>query len=104
MKKIVTASLFAMSVSLGFAGQAFSQTKPLTLDTPIEQIAANPEGKKVLEADLKNPKTGRSIFDNPMYEQFKSMSLKQLQPMAPKAVTDERLEKVAEDLAKLQAQ
>lgn len=104
MKKIAAASLFAMSVGLGFAGHAFSQTKPLTLDTPIEQIAANPEGKKVLETDLKNPKTGRSIFDNPLYEQFKSMSLKQLQPMAPKAVTDERLKKVAEDLANLQAQ
>lgn len=102
MKKIISAGLFA--IGLGFAGLSFAQTKPLTIDTPIEQIAANPAGKEILAADLKNPKTGKSIFDNPMYEQFKSMSLKQLQPMAPKAVTDERLEKVAEDLAKLQAQ
>ena len=102
MKKIIAASLLA--IGLGMAGQAFAESKPLTVDTPIEQIAANPEGKKVLETDLKNPKTGRTIFDNPMYGQFKSMTLKQLQPMAPNAVTDERLKKVAEDLAKLQAQ
>lgn len=99
MKKLITAGL----LTIVLAGQAFSQAKPLTLDTPIEQIAANPEGKKILEADLKNPTTGKTIFDNPMYDQFKSMSLKELQPMAPNAVTDERLKKVAEDLAKLQS-
>lgn len=102
MKKIITAGLLAVGFGLG--GQAFAQARPLTIDTPIEQIAANPEGKKVLETDLKNPKTGRTIFDNPMYGQFKSMTLKQLQPMAPNAVTDDRLKKVAEDLAKIQGQ
>lgn len=99
MKKLITASLLTIVLT----GQAFSQAKPLTLDSPIEQIAANPEGKKILEADFKNPTTGKTIFDNPMYDQFKSMSLKELQPMAPNAVTDERLKKVAEDLAKLQS-
>jgi hypothetical protein len=102
MKKTIAVGLFA--IGLGFTGQVLAQTKSLSLDTPIEQIAANPEGKKVLEADLSNSKNGRTIFDSPMYGQFKSMTLKQLQPMAPNAVTDERLKKVAEDLAKIQAQ
>lgn len=65
----------------------------LTIDTPIETIAADPKGKAVLDADLAN------ITSHPMYDQFKSMSLTQLQPMSQGALSNAALAKVKADLA-----
>lgn len=67
----------------------------LTVDTPVETIAADPAGKAVLEKDIPG------ITSHPMYDSFKSMSLKALQPMSSGALTDEMLNKVAADLAAL---
>lgn len=64
-----------------------------TLDTPIETIAADPAGKTVLDTDLQN------ITAHPMYDQFKGMSLNQVQPMSQGALTDAALAKVKADLA-----
>ncbi|MEG3174927.1 hypothetical protein U1872_01695 [Sphingomonas sp. RB3P16] len=63
-----------------------------TLDTPIETIAADPKGKAVLDTDLQN------ITAHPMYDQFKSMSLAQVQPMSQGALSDAALAKVKADL------
>ena len=68
---------------------------PLTLDSPIEQIAANPDGKAILDRDI----PGLTV--HPMYDQFKVHTLKELQPMSSGQITDEGLQKVAADLAKL---
>jgi hypothetical protein len=105
MKKIIAASLAV--ASLAFASGAFAQTAPaapaaaasgaLTLDTPIETIAANPAGKAVLDKDLPG------LTTHAMYDQFKSMSLKDLQPMSQGAVSDEALKKTGEDLAKIKS-
>lgn len=59
----------------------------LTLDTPIETIVADPAGKAALEANMPG------ITTHAMYEQFKSMTLTQLQPMSSGAITDEGLAK-----------
>lgn len=64
-----------------------------TLDTPIETIAADPAGKAVLDTDL------HGITSHPMYDQFKQMSLAQVQPMSQGALTDAALAKVKADLA-----
>jgi hypothetical protein len=64
-----------------------------TLDTPIETIAADPKGKAVLDTDLQN------ITSHPMYDQFKQMSLAQVQPMSQGALTDAAMAKVKADLA-----
>ena len=64
-----------------------------SLDTPIETIAADPAAKKVLDADLNN------ITAHPMYDQFKSMSLSQVQPLSQGVLSDAALAKVKTDLA-----
>uniref|UniRef100_UPI0035CB5640 hypothetical protein n=1 Tax=uncultured Sphingomonas sp. TaxID=158754 RepID=UPI0035CB5640 len=68
-------------------------TTKFNLDTPIETIAADPKGKAVLDTDLQN------ITAHPMYDQFKQMSLAQVQPMSQGALTDAALAKVKTDLA-----
>ena len=64
-----------------------------TLDTPIETIAADPAGKAVLDTDIPGTTT------HPMYDQFKGMSLNQVQPMSQGALTDAAMAKVKTDLA-----
>ena len=65
------------------------------LDTPIEAIAADPAGKAVLDRDLPG------LTTHPMYEQFKTMSLNDVQPMSQGAITDPALAKTKVDLAKV---
>ena len=57
----------------------------MSADTPIETVAASPAGKAVLDAQLP------SLMAHPMYDAFKAMSLKQLQPYSSGAITDEKL-------------
>lgn len=61
-------------------------------NTPVETIAADPAGKAVLEKDLPH------LLTHPAYEQFKSMSLRQLEPLSGGALTDENIAKVEADL------
>lgn len=70
-----------------------AKTTKFDLDTPIETIAADPKGKAVLDTDLQN------ITSHPMYDQFKQMSLAQVQPMSQGALTDAAMAKVKADLA-----
>ncbi len=64
-----------------------------TLDTPIETIAADSAAKAALEASVPG------LTTHAMYESFKTMSLKQVQPMSGGRITDEALAKAAEALA-----
>jgi hypothetical protein len=64
-----------------------------TVDTPLETIVADPAAKAVLDKDLPG------LTTHAMFEQFKSMSLKQLQPMSGGKITDESLVKVGTELA-----
>ncbi len=68
-------------------------TNKLTLDTPVEQIAAMPEGRAVLDAQLP------MVTAHEKYATFKSMSLRQLQPVADGKLTDAALAKTAAALA-----
>ena len=111
MKTIVTLALIAI------AAPALAQTAPtpapvptpapdakapvaaatpaaLTIDTPIETLVANPKAKAVLTADL-----GADVSTHPMYDSFKSMSLKDVAPMSNGAISDATLAKIATDLA-----
>jgi putative polyketide hydroxylase len=65
----------------------------LTLDTPIEQIVAEPRGKAVLDAHI------AAVTAHERYATFKSMSLRQLQPLSRGLITDAVLEKAEADLA-----
>ncbi len=64
-----------------------------TVETPLETIVADPAGKAVLEATMP------ALLAHPMFNQFKSMSLKDLQPMSGGKITDEALVKVGAALA-----
>ncbi|WP_448663080.1 hypothetical protein ACG3SL_21015 [Sphingomonas sp. CJ20] len=84
---------------------AFAQTAPapaptapvaaakFNLDTPVEALVADAKAKAVLDADLPGLTTHES------YDMFKSMSLRELQPMSGGKLSDEVLKKVETDLA-----
>ena len=64
-----------------------------SVETPLEIIIADPAGKAVLDRDLPG------LTTHAMFDQFKSMSLKQLQPMSSGKITDDSLVKLSADLA-----
>ena len=66
-----------------------------SIETPIESLVADAKAKAVLEKHLPG------IDQHPAYGQFKTMSLKALQPFSQGAITPEMLEKIAADLAEL---
>ncbi|MEN9933104.1 MAG: hypothetical protein RIS17_1677, partial [Pseudomonadota bacterium] len=66
----------------------------LTVDTPIEQLIANEKAKAVLDARIPG------LTSHPMLDQFKAMTLKQLQPMSGGQLTDAMVDAVAADLGK----
>ena len=65
----------------------------LNLDTPIETIAADTQGKAVLDADL----PGLTTHEH--YQYFKAMSLRKVSEMAPDRLPAEALAKIETDLA-----
>ena len=83
----------AASAQTAPAPAATPAAAKFNLDTPIETLAADEKAKAVLVADLPD------LLPHPMYEQFKGMSLRQLQPMSQGALTDDLLKKVEADLA-----
>lgn len=104
MKSIACAALIAMiaapvaaqtaatpATAAPVAGTA--ATAKFSLDTPIETIAADAAGKAALDANFPG------MTAHPAYDQFKSLSLKALQPLAQGAITDEQLKKAEIDLA-----
>lgn len=80
---------------------AFAQVQPgapvvaakFNVDMPIEAIAADPKAKAVLDAVFPGMTT------HAMYDQFKGMSLKALQPMASDQITDAGIAKLSAELA-----
>ena len=74
---------------------AASTTDAMTLDTPLEEIAANEAGKAILHKRLPG------LTEHAMWETFKAMSLNQLAPMAGGQIPEEQVKLVATDLAAL---
>ncbi len=68
-----------------------------TLDTPLGMLMADPKMKAIVVADLGNDPT-----QHPQYELFKAMSLNQIAPQSNGAVDDQKLKKIAADLAAAQ--
>ena len=76
-----------------------AQTAPaakFNLDTPIEALVADEKAKAVLTAGL-----GIDVTTHPAYDQFKGMSLRQVQPMSNGQVTDAMLATIEKGLAEL---
>jgi hypothetical protein len=100
--RILIAVAAALTVASPLAAQTTTPPAPAsapataakyTVDTPLETIVADPAGKAVLDADLPG------LTTHSMFDQFKSMSLKQLAPMSQGKITDDGLVKVGADLA-----
>lgn len=102
-------ALFAAIAAVTFAPAAIAQTAPapatapaapatapaakFNLDTPVQDLVADPKAKAVLDADLPGLSTHES------YEMFKGMSLKQLSSYAADKLTPEVLAKTEKNLA-----
>jgi len=110
--RIVTAvALTLMAASPALTSPAVAQTAApapapmpvaapvqlFTADTPLETVVANPAAKAVLDKTLPN------ISKHPAFDQFKSMSLRQLQPYAEGKITDDAVAKVDAELKALSA-
>lgn len=66
-----------------------------TLDTPIEQIAADPQGRAVLNKDIPG------LLANPNYPMFKGMSLKTVASLSRGKLDQQTLAQTQADLAAL---
>ncbi|HVJ01078.1 MAG TPA: hypothetical protein VM662_02790 [Sphingomonas sp.] len=86
--------ILALALCLAAPATLHAQTAPtaapaaasaLSIETPIETIAADPAGKAVLE------KLMPTLLTHAAYDSFKSMSLKDLAPYSQGAITDEKL-------------
>jgi hypothetical protein len=74
-----------------------AQAPALSADTPLEAVVADPAAKAVLDKTLPN------ISRHPAFDQFKSMSLRQLQPYSEGRISDEAVAKVDAELKALPA-
>jgi hypothetical protein len=90
---LMPAAAFAQTAPAPAPAAAPAAAAKFNLDTPIEVLAADEKAKAVLVADLPE------LLPHPSYEQFKAMSLRQVQPYSQGALTDEILAKVEADLA-----
>jgi len=98
-------TLLAAAVMLGTAitapaladGQgdhsAEKKVAAFSIETPIEKLVADERAKAVLDKHVPG------IDQHPAYGQFRTMSLKALQPFSQGAITPELLEKISTDLA-----
>jgi len=101
MNKLLIAALLALP------GTALAQTAPapapaptapaaaakFTLDTPIQEIVADAQGKAAIDKNLPG------LIGLPQYDMFKGLSLNQLKAYSDGKLTDEILAKTAADLA-----
>lgn len=92
----MTAPALAQTAPAASAPAAPAAATRLNLDTPIETIVADPAGKAALDASIPG------LTAHPAFEQFKAMSLRQLQPVSQGALSDELLASVGTALAAVQ--
>lgn len=96
MKKLLAAGLAGLSLSLvALAAPAFAGDPPTVDKTPIADLAAKPETKAILDKDVPG------LTAHPAFDQFKGMTLKDLQPMSQGQLTDAQIAAVQADLDKL---
>lgn len=98
MKQAIAIALLLVTTSAGAQDAKpapAAATASFTIDTPIDVIAADPKAKAALDAAFPG------MTAHPMYDQFKSMSVKQLQPMASDQITDAGIARLTAELAAL---
>ena len=65
----------------------------LSIDSPIEALVADPKAKMIVDANFPG------MTAHPAYEQFKGMTLKQLQPLSQGVISEEAVKKAEAALA-----
>ncbi|MDF2385948.1 hypothetical protein JMG10_31065 [Nostoc ellipsosporum NOK] len=99
MNKLLLAALLALpGTALAQAAPAPAPAAPaaapkFTLDTPIQEIVADAQGKAAIDKNLPG------LIGLPQYDMFKGLSLNQLKAYSDGKLTDEILAKTATDLA-----
>lgn len=93
---LIAAAALQLQVAAPAPAAPATAAAKLGLDTPVEELVANPKTKAVLDAELP------TLAAHPSYELFKAMSLRQLAPMSQGALTEEMLQKLAPKLAAAQ--
>ena len=79
------------------APAAAAKAPAFSADTPLAAVVADPAAKAALDANLPN------VSSHPAFDQFKAMSVRQLQPYADGKITDEMVAKVDAALKALPA-
>lgn len=97
MKKTLVAGLAGLSIAFA-AGAALADGKKSVDTTPIAELVADPASKAVIDKELPG------VTQHPAYEQFKGMTLRQLQPMAGGMLTEEKLAAIQKGLESAPAQ
>ncbi|MEM7689181.1 MAG: hypothetical protein AAF291_09175 [Pseudomonadota bacterium] len=87
----------APAMADGHREKAQAPAQKLTIDSSIETLMASEAGAAILLKHIPG------INEHPAYDQFKGMSLVELQPWSAGAVTDEIIAAVTADLAALSA-
>jgi len=77
------------------AGSTAAPAGRFSLNTPVEKIAASPDGKAVLNRDMPG------LLNNPSYILFSDMSLSQLASLSGGRLTKTTLNQVEADLEQL---
>lgn len=99
MRKTIAAMILVLAGAPALAGQAeppkAAVAAKLSADSPLETVAASPAGKAVLDKEMP------TLLSHPMYDAFKSMSLRQVQPMSGGAISAELVDKVDAELKAL---
>jgi len=107
MNKMLAAGLAGLSMSFGALAAApvlaqdaaaapAAAPAPASVDaTPVMQLVDNPTTKAVVDKHIPQ------LASHPAYDQFKEMTLKQLQPLSQGAITDEMLVALQADLDKV---
>jgi hypothetical protein len=97
MKKTLVAGLAGLSIAFA-AGAALADGKKSVDTTPIAELVADPSSKAVIDKELPG------VTQHPAYDQFKGMTLRQLQPMAGGMLTEEKLAAIQKGLESAPAQ
>lgn len=93
MPSSTTGTMTSNTMGTATAPMAPAAAAKFTVDTPIETLVADPKANAVLDANFPG------MTKHPMYEQFKGMSLKQVQPMSGGRIKDEQIAKANAELA-----
>jgi len=76
-------------------GSTAATASHFSLNTPVEKIASNPNGKAILNRDMPG------LMANPSYMLFSDMSLSQLATLSGGRLTKTKLDQVEADLEQL---